>query len=151
MSQSDDFNKRLKKVKAKLPGGPPPVGLNRRMAYAKDDDDDLEISVGKMVLPPIAFVLGALALVAGRSIAMSQLGIEGSTQTLHIAEGVITLILMGIVVLVMGKTNYIAMLALLIGGVLAFMSEPIWVPMMASLMEQIYTPEYVSRVVLGLE
>lgn len=151
MSQSDDFNKRLKKVKAKLPGGPPPVGLNRRMAYEKDDDDDFEVSFGKMVLPPLAFVLGAFALVAGRSIAMSQLGVEGSTQTLHIAEGVIALILMGIVALVMGKTNYIAMLAQVAGAALAFTTEGIWVPMMPELMEQIYTPEYVSRVVLGLE
>jgi len=92
-----------------------------------------------------------LALVAGRSIAMSQFGIETSTQTLSPPEGAIVLVLLVIIGLVFGKSNYVSHIAMAFGAALAFLTESYYITAMPDLMAQIYTPEYVTRVTLGLQ
>ena len=142
---SDDFEERLKRVRSQQHRAAP----EPRLGAGSERDFDEGAFVGKILLPQLAFVLGFAALIAARSVVMNQFGVEASTQTLSIAEGAAALVLLAVIALLFGR-NYFAHLALVLGACLAFLGEGIFIPLAPQLMEQIYTPEYVALVDLGM-
>lgn len=149
MSDERNFEERLKRVKKRLPNAPPPTGMNRRAAFDKEMDDG-DISPIKLALPPVGLLLGLLAFVLGRSVAISQIGVEASSTMLTIPEGVVIVIMLAIFGLILGKSNYVALIAMVVGALLAFYVEPFIIAAFPDLMETIYSPDYVARSSLGL-
>ncbi|MHA1109165.1 MAG: hypothetical protein ACTSQV_08615, partial [Alphaproteobacteria bacterium] len=63
-----------------------PAPMPRRLRAGNDRDDDQTMS-RMILLPQLAFILGVVALIAGRAVAMNTLMIVPSTDLLGIGEG----------------------------------------------------------------
>lgn len=141
---NDDFEARLKRVKARK-GPTQPLTRTRQQA---EPDFALDPIVVAVLLMLLALILGAVALVAGRAIAMNGLGIEPDIHHLGIAEGGVVLGLLLGIGLLFSRRPSLSHAALIVGAVVAFLGERFYIPMMPALMEVIYTPLYVAEVVL---
>lgn len=142
----DDFRARVKRVQAQA-GRAAPAPQARR---ARDDDLSEHAFIGAVLRPQLAAVLGAVAMIVGRALCMRSLGLEPSTELLSMTEaGVVFVMLFGIG-LAFGRSDVISHVALVVGASLAFLLEGWYVLLAPGLMEAIYGPDYVGRVILGL-
>ncbi len=116
---------------------------------AGNDSLDEQAMGRAILLPQLAFILGAVALVAGRGIAMNYLMIEPSTDLLGLGEGCVIVVLLLAIGLLFGKSNLISHGALVLGASLAFLGEGYYIPVIPELMESIYNPNYVGLVLLN--
>lgn len=143
--QDDDFTARIKRVKVQSRQDAPMPDRRR----AGDDSIDEQAMRWAILLPQLAFVLGAITMVAGRSIAMNYLMIEPSTDLLGLGEGFIIAVLLFAIGLLFGKSNLIAHGALVVGAALAFLGEGYYIPVIPDLMEAIYNQDYVGLVLMN--
>jgi len=144
-SQDQDFDARIKRLKVKL-GDDAPVPRRRVASEAGFDESAFMLRV---MLPQVALVLGALAMIAGRAIAISYLGVEPSRHVLGVAEGGLIMLILVAIGLMMGRRQTLSHGALLVGASLAFLGEALYFPVVPDLMTSVYSPEYVARVILG--
>ncbi|MHA1528275.1 MAG: hypothetical protein ACTSVG_04605 [Alphaproteobacteria bacterium] len=142
--QDSDFAARIKRVEVKSRRDAPMRGLRT----VRDDSFDEQAMSRAILYPQLALVLGAVALVAGRAIAMNYLKIGPSADLLGLGEGCLVAALLFAIGMLFGKSNLIAHGALVIGASLAFFGEAYYIPVVPELMESIYNPEYVGRVLL---
>ena len=143
--QDDDFEARIKRVQVQSRRNAP-MHDQRRVG---DDSFDEQAMSWAILLPQLAFILGAVALVAGRGIAMNYLMIEPSTGLLGLGEGCVIAVLLFAIGLLFGKSNLISHGALVVGASLAFLGEGYYIPVVPELMESIYNPDYVGLVLLN--
>jgi hypothetical protein len=140
----DDFEARIKRVKVKSMRHAP---MPDRRRVGGDDDDETAMS-GAILRPQLALILGAVALIAGRAIAMNTLSIQPSTDLLGAGEGAVVIVLLFGIGLLFGKSDPISLCALVVGASLAFLGEGYYIPFVPDLMGSIYNPGYVALVVL---
>lgn len=145
-SHNADFEARVKRVRARS-GGDAPMPAALRAAH---DGGDAEAMLATVLRAQIALMLGAVALVAGRAIAMHSFSIAPSTEVLSPAEGLCVLGLLVGLGLLLGRSQVIAHGALVVGAALAFIGEGVYVALMPGLMETVYNPDYVARVLLNM-
>ena len=143
--QDDDFEARIKRVQVQSRQNAP-MPDQRRVG---DDSFDEQAMSWAILLPQLAFILGAVALVAGRGITMNYLMIEPSTDLLGFGEGIIVAVLLLAIGVLFGKSNPISHGALVVGASLAFLGEGYYIPVVPELMESIYNPDYVGLVLLN--
>ena len=143
--QDDDFEARIKRVQVQSRQNAP-MPDQRRVG---DDSFDEQAMSWAILLPQLAFILGAVALVAGRGIAMNYLMIEPSTDLLGLGEGIVVAVLLLAIGVLFGKSNPISHGALVVGASLAFLGEGYYIPVVPELMESIYNPDYVGLVLLN--
>jgi len=151
MSNGDDFNARLKRVEGRaryknLDRSPP--GMHHK---ARDEDFDAEGMMRSILRPQLALLLGAMALIAGRAMLIHGLGVEPSPDLLGWGEGLVTFCILVVIGLLFGSADHISHGALIVGAALAFVLEGYYIPLFPDLMSQIYTPEYVGLVSLGIQ
>lgn len=103
-----------------------------------------------ILLPQLALVLGALAMIAGRAFAMNYLTLAPDTNVLSAGEGAVVLLLLVGIGLLLGRSQVIAHGALVVGAALAFLAEDYYIALAPELMSSVYDPEYVGRVLLDL-
>ena len=142
--QDTDFAARIKRVRVKSRRNAPMPG---RRSLGDDSFDEQAMSRA-ILLPQLALVLGVVAMVAGRGIAMNYLRIEPSTDLLGVGEGSIVVVLLFAIGVLFGKSNLISHGALVAGALLAFFGEGYYIPIVPDLMESIYNPDYVGLVLL---
>ncbi len=143
--QDDDFEARIKRVQVQSRRNTPMSGQRR----VGDDRFDEQVMSRTILLPQLAFVLGAVAMVAGRGIAMNYLMIEPSIDLLGLGEGCVVVVLLLAIGVLLGKSNLISHGALVVGASLAFLGEGYYIPVVPELMESIYNPDYVGFVLLN--
>ena len=146
-SQDSDFEARIKRVKVRSGQNAPMLGQRR----VGDDSFDENAMSWAILLPQMAFVLGAVALVAGRGVAMNYLKIEPSTDLLGFGEGCIVVVLLLAIGALFGKSNVISHGALVVGASLAFLGEGYYIPIVPELMESVYSPGYVGLVLFNAQ
>lgn len=146
-NQDDDFKARAKRVRVQSMQSAP-IPARRRV---NDDDFDAKATRWAVLRPQLALILGAVALVVGRAIAMNFLGIEPSTELLGLGEGGVVILLLVVIGLLLGKSQYISHAALVIGASLAFLGEGYYIPIIPKLMESVYSPGYVALVVINAQ
>ena len=148
MSDRDDFQARLKCVKGRARNKEftmPELGRRQEHHHEEVNTEALAMAI---LRPQLVLVLGFIALIVGRSIAMNVFGIEPSTELLGLGEGIVVLALLVVLGVLFGLTEYILHGALVVGAALAFMLESYYIPAIPGLIEQVYTPGYVNLVVL---
>ncbi len=143
--QDGDFEVRIKRVQVQSRQNAP-MPDQRRVG---DDSFDEQAMSWAILLPQLAFILGAVALVAGRGIAMNYLMIAPSTDLLGLGEGIVVAVLLLAIGVLLGKSNLTSHGALLVGASLAFLGEGYYIPVVPELMESIYNPDYVGLVLLN--
>ena len=143
--QDSDFEARIKRVQVRSRRNAPMPGQRR----AGDDRFDEKAMSRAILFPQLAFVLGAVALVAGRAIAMNYLMFEPSTDLLGLGEGAVIVALLFAIGMLFGKSNLISHGALVAGAALAFLGEGYYIPAVPGLMDSIYNPDYVGLVLLN--
>ena len=143
--QDDDFEARIKRVQVQSRRNAP-MHDQRRVG---DDSFDEQAMSWAILLPQLAFILGAVALVAGRGVAMNYLMIEPSTDLLGLGEGIVVAVLLLAIGVLFGKSNLISHGALVVGASLAFLGEGYYIAVVPELMESIYNPDYVGLVLLN--
>ena len=143
--QDDDLRTRIKRAQVKSRRNAPMPGQRR---VGNDSVDEQAVSWA-ILLPQLAFILGAVALVAGRGIAMNYLMIEPSTDLLGLGDGGMVVVLLLAIGVLFGKSNLISHGALVVGASLAFLGEGYYIPVVPELMESIYNPDYVGLVLLN--
>ena len=143
--QDGGFEARIKRVQVQSRKNAPMPGQRR----VGDDRFDEQAMSRAILLPQLAFILGVVALVAGRGIAMNYLMIEPSTDLLGWGEGCVILLLLLAIGVLFGKSNPISHGALVVGASLAFLGEGYYIPVVPELMESIYNPDYVWLVLLN--
>ena len=143
--QDGDFEARIKRVQVQSRRSAPMPNQRR----VSDDSFDEQAMSWAILLPQLAFILGAVALVAGRGIAMNYLMIEPSTELLGLVEGCVVAALLFAIGVLFGKSNPISHGALVVGASLAFLGEGYYIPVVPELMESIYNPDYVWLVLLN--
>ena len=148
MSNQDiDFAARARRVRARSdPVGPAP--RQARTAPGTRDTAAEPPVMAAVVRVQIAFLLGIVAMIAGRAVAMNTLMIEPSTEVLALSEGLCVLVLLAAFGLVLGRSQFVAHGAMVVGASLAFLGEGFYVPLVPGLMEAVYSPEYVARVLV---
>ena len=143
--QDGGFEARIKRVQVQSRKNAPMPGQRR----VGDDRFDEQAMSRAILLPQLAFILGAVALVAGRGIAMNYLMIEPSTDLLGWGEGCVILLLLLAIGVLFGKSNLISHGALVVGASLAFLGEGYYIPVVPDLMASIYNSDYVGLVLLN--
>jgi len=143
--QDGDFEARIKRVQVQSRNNAPMPGQRR----VGDDRFDQQAMGRAILLPQLAFILGAVVLVAGRGITMNYLMIEPSTDLLGLAEGGIVVVFLLAIGVLFGKSNLISHGALVVGASLAFFGEGYYIPVVPELMESVYNPDYVGFVLLN--
>jgi len=143
--QDNDFAARTKRVQVRSRQNAPMPGPRRN----SDDSFDEQAMSRAILIPQLALVLGAVALVAGRAIAMNYLDITPSTDLLGFGEGCVIVVLLVAIGALFGKSNLLAQGALVIGASLAFLAEGYYIPIVPELMKAIYNPGYVGLVLLN--
>ena len=143
--QDNDFEARIKRVQVQSRKNAPMPGQRR----VGDDRFDEQAMSRAILLPQLAFILGAVALVAGRGIAMNYLMIEPSTDLLGLGEGGVIVAFLVVIGLLFGKSDWFSHGALVVGAALAFLGESYYITVVPELMESIYNPDYVGRVLLN--
>jgi hypothetical protein len=144
-NQDDALQARIKRMKVQPSRN---VRAPARNRAAEKEFDEGRFSAA-ILLPQLALVLGFLAMIAGRSIAMNQFMIEPNPNLLGGSEGAIVFALLLVIGLLFGKSNHISHGALVIGASLAFLGESFYVPLFSGVMESVYNENYVSLVMLG--
>ena len=144
-SRDDDLQARIKRVKARTGDGLAMPSARRAVA----DDTGEPASVGALLRPQLALVLGLMAMVAGRAFAMHSLMIEPDTEVLGPAEGAVVLAILAGLGLLLFRRDVIAQGALVVGAALGFLLEGYFIPLAPELMSRLYTPEYVALVILN--
>ena len=102
--QDGGFEARIKRVQVQSRRNAP-MHDQRRVG---DDSFDEQAMSWAILLPQLAFILGAVALVAGRGIAMNYLMIEPSTDLLGLGEGCVIVVLLVGIGLLFGKSSLIS-------------------------------------------
>lgn len=143
--QDNDFEARIKRVQVQSMRNAP-MPSERRVGSDSFDEQAMGQAI---LLPQLAFILGAVALVAGRGIAMNYLMIEPSTDLLGLGEGCVVVVLLLAIGVLFGKSSPISHGALVVGASLAFLGEGYYIPVVPELMESIYNPDYVGLVLLN--
>ena len=143
--QDGGFEARIKRVQVQSRKNAPMPGQRR----VGDDRFDERAMSRAVLLPQLAFILGVVALVAGRGIAMNYLMIEPSTDLLGWGEGCVILLLLLAIGVLFGKSNLISHGALVVGASLAFLGEGYYIPVVPDLMASIYNSDYVGLVLLN--
>ena len=143
--QDGDFEARIKRVQVQSRRNAPMFG-QRRVGDGGFDEQTMSWAI---LLPQLAFILGAVALVAGRGLAMNYLMIEPSIDLLGLGEGCVIVVLLLAIGLLFGKSNLISHGALVVGASLAFLGEGYYIPVVPELMESIYSSDYVGLVLLN--
>jgi len=144
-SIDDDFQARIKRVRAQSGRAEPKAARAR----ADDGDFDERALIATILRPQIALILGAFALIAGRAIAINQLGIEPGLNQLSLAEGAVILPFLIIFGLLIGRSEYISHGALIVGAAVAFLCEAFYFPVAPGVMSSVYGEAYVSLVILS--
>ncbi len=147
-NQNADFAARARRVKARSEPIGATLGATPRQRRAALDAGDDQPMMAAILRPQLAFVLGVIAMVAGRAFAMNSLMIEPSTEVLALSEGMCILVLLVGFGLLLGRSQFVAHGAMVVGASLAFLGEGFYMPLIPNLMEVIYSPEYVARVLL---
>jgi hypothetical protein len=142
---NDGFEARIKRVQVKSRQRAPMPDLRR----GDDDSSDGQVMSLAILLPQVAFVLGAIALIVGRAISMNTLMLEPSTDLLGLGEGCVIIILLIVFGGMFGKSNHISHGAMVIGASLAFLGESYYIRVVPELMKSIYNPEYVDLLLLS--
>jgi hypothetical protein len=145
--QDNDFAARIKRVQVRSGRNAPRPDKRR----AGDGGFDEQAMGRAVLLPQLAFLLGAVALVAGRGIAMNYLMIEPSTDLLGFGEGCVIVVLLLAIGVMFGKSNLISHGALVVGALVAFFGEGYYILIVPELMESIYNPGYVGLVLLNAQ
>jgi hypothetical protein len=145
--QDDDLRTRIARAEVKS-RRTSPMPRQRRVG---DDSFDEQAMSRKILLPQLAFILGAVALIAGRAIAMNTLMITPSTELLGLGEGVVIVALLVAIGLLFGKSDWVSHIALVVGAALAFLGESYYITLAPDLMESIFNPDYVGLVVLNAQ
>ncbi|HSF96187.1 MAG TPA: hypothetical protein VLA52_14275 [Thermohalobaculum sp.] len=143
-SQSDDFEARMKRVRAKVRNREP-VRIHSRATGEEPDG----FSLLSIVRPQLAFVLGAVALVVCRGVAMNYLPVEKGATTLGWIDGAVVIGALVVIGLLFGKSDRVSHVALLVGAWVAFITEGYYIRAFPELMSQVYSPGYVGLVMLG--
>ena len=143
--QDNAFEARIKRVQVRSRRNAPMPDQRR----AGDDSFDEQAMSRAILLPQLAFILGAVALIAGRGIAMNYLMFEPSTDLLGYGEGGVVVVFLLAIGVLFGKSNLISHGALVVGASLAFLGESYYIPIVPELMESIYNPDYVRLVLLN--
>jgi hypothetical protein len=143
--QDNDFEARIKRVQVQSRQNAP-MPNQRRVG---DDRFGEQVMSRTILLPQLAFILGAVAMVAGRGIAMNYLMIEPSIDLLGLGEGCVVVVFLLAIGVLFGKSNLISHGALVVGASLAFLGEGYYIPVVPELMESIYNPDYVGLVLLN--
>ena len=143
--QDGGFEARIKRVQVQSRKNAPMPGQRR----VGDDRFDERAMSRAILLPQLAFILGAVALVAGRGIAMNYLMIEPSTDLLGLGDGGMVVVLLLAIGVLFGKSNPISHGALVVGASLAFLGEGYYIPVVPDLMASIYNSDYVGLVLLN--
>lgn len=141
----DDFEARFKRVKAR-------TAHRATIPRAREVDDAGSgelATAGAILRPALALVLGVVALILGRAVAMNQFMVEASPDLLSPIEGALILPLLVVFGLLLGRSQVMSQVAMIAGAVLAFLCERYYVPVVPDLMAAIYTPGYVETVLLG--
>lgn len=160
-SRDDDFQARIKRVRARAGRGAPtpnaptpnapmrnaPMPAARRRVVA--DDADEHAAILGILRPQLAFVLGVAAMIGGRAFAMNSLMLEPSTEVLGAGEGIVVLAILAGLGLLLFRRDAIALGALVVGAALGFLLEGYFIPVMPELMSTLYTPDYVGLVILN--
>jgi len=143
-NQDDAFTARMNRVRAQSrPGAPmPSAGAD------SSGDFDEHAMIGAVLRPQLALILGAVAMILGRSIAMNQFMVESSPDLLSPTEGAIVLPFLVIFGLLLGRSQIISHIALVVGAALAFLCESYYMPLAPGLMESIYNSDYVNNVLI---
>ena len=141
----DGFEARIKRVQVKSRQRAPMPDLR----HGDDDSSDGQATSLAILLPQVAFVLGAIALIVGRAISMNTLMLEPSRDLLGLGEGCVIVILLIVFGGMFGKSNHISHGAMVIGASLAFLGESYYIPVVPELMKSIYNPEYVDLLLLS--
>lgn len=144
-SLDEDFEARMNRVRAKSRNFAP--ATEPRHAGGSDVDERAVITT--ILRPQLALVLGAIALILGRAIAIHQLGVEPNPELLSLTEGIAVLPFLVMIGLAIGRSHVISHLAMVVGATLSFMLEGYYIPLAPGLMEMIYDPDYVSIVYLN--
>jgi hypothetical protein len=142
---NDGFEARIKRVQVKSRQRAPMPDLR----HGDDDSSDGQVMSLAILLPQVAFVLGAIALIVGRAISMNTLMLEPSTDLLGLGEGCVIIILLIVFGGMFGKSNHISHGAMVIGASLAFLGESYYIRVVPELMKSIYNPEYVDLLLLS--
>lgn len=140
----DDFRARAKRVRARS-GDLPPMPARARIRHEDNSDRAAAMAI---LRPQLALILGAVALILGRSVAMNHLGVEASPELLASGEAGLVFLLLLPIGLLFGRSDAISHGALVVGAALAFLCEGFYIPLAPDLMESVYTPDYVTRVLL---
>lgn len=143
VNQVEDFDARMKRVRARARVGPPQLEQRRT-----GEDFDERAFIVAVLRPQFALILGALALIVGRAIAMNYLGVEADTSVLSLGEGVVAAGFLVLIGILFGRSDYFSHAGLLLGAAAAFLTEVYWVPLVPDLMRSVYTPVYVDLVLL---
>lgn len=145
MSNQDvDFAARARRVKARSG----PIGATPRQRPVAQDVGDEQPLLATILRVQIAFLLGIVAMVVGRAFAMNYLMIESSTDVLALSEGLCVLVLLLAFGFMLGRSQFVAHGAMVVGASLAFLGEAFYMPLAPNLMGALYSPEYVARVLL---
>ena len=144
-NHNDDLRARIKRVRAQSRH----VATMPESRVSADRDFDEQAMVGAILRPQLALLLGALALIAGRAIAMNTFMIEPNTEVLGLGEGCVVLVILFAIGILFGKADVISHVALVAGAALAFLGEGFYIPLAPDLMESVYNPGYVAMVLLG--
>ena len=145
--QDEDLRNRIERIQGKSRRlGPAP-----KQRRARNDSIDHQALSRAILLPQLAFVLGAVALIAGRAVAMNTLMIVPSTELLGLGEGGIILVLLVAIGLLFGKSDWFSHIALVVGAALAFLGESYYIALAPDLMESAYNPGYVGMVLLNAQ
>lgn len=144
MSGRDDFEARVKRVQARSGRL---TAMPSRPRRRRDEVDETAM-IAAVLRPQLALILGAAALILGRSIAMNQLMLVPKVDVLGWGEGGIVLMLLVVIGFLFGKSDIISHCALVFGAALAFLLEGYYIPLFPSLMGAIYNPGYVALVTL---
>ena len=113
------FEARIKRVQVQSRKNAPMPGQRR----VGDDRFDEQAMSRAILLPQLAFILGAVALVAGRGIAMNYLMIEPSTDLLGLGDGGMVVVLLLAIGVLFGKSNPISHGAWVVGASWDFLGE----------------------------
>ncbi len=143
--QDDDLKTRINRVQARSRRFAPMPDRRR----GGDGDFDERVLIGAILRPQLALILGAVVLVASRAFAMNYLMIVPATDLLGLAEGGVIMLLLFVIGLLFGKSDWFSHGALVVGAALAFLGESYYIAVVPELMESIYNPGYVALVLLS--
>ena len=82
---------------------------------------------------------------------MNTLNITPSTELLGLGEGGVIVVLLVVIGLLFGKSDWFSHIALVVGAALAFLAESYYIALAPDLMGSIYNPGYVALALLNAQ